>query len=390
MTTAAARARSAVASVLRLMPESWRLALAPSLAGYTRDEIPAPLRGPGMLIAPANSAGQAHAWAHAVTTFGGTRAVNLAIVAENDAFRYPADTSVRSTIASRSALWSRGQARAAASFQSVVIESGRAPFGVPSGDIEDQVAALRAAGVDVRLLWHGSDIRSPRRNAEIEPFSPFAETDDYSALLQEGADRNAALADKLGLVEFVSTPDLLRDRPNAVWVPVVVDLDRWQHHPWSPGERLRVLHAPSRRRLKGTELVWDALQRLHAEGVIDLVVAEGIAHADMPALVASCDVVLDQFALGIYGVAALEGLAAGRLVISHIAPDVRAAAEAAAGRDLPVVEATADTLENLLREIATAPEPYRSIAETGRDFVAALHDGRRSAAVLTEAREAHS
>ena len=86
--------------------------------------------------------------------------------------------------------------------------------------------------------------------------------------------------------------------------------------------------------------------------------------------------------LGIYGVAACEAMASGRLVVSHVSAYVRDTVEAATGRRLPIVESTAADLEATLRAVVADPGAYREEAARGPGFVREVHDGRMSSLVL--------
>ena len=94
---------------------------------------------------------------------------------------------------------------------------------------------------------------------------------------------------------------------------------------------------------------------------------------------------LDQFSLGIYGVATCEALSTGRVVVSHVSDQVRDHVRRATGRELPVVESRAADLDRVIRGIVADRERHRSIAADGPDFVREVHDGRRSAEVLATA-----
>ena len=102
----------------------------------------------------------------------------------------------------------------------------------------------------------------------------------------------------------------------------------------------------------------------------------------MPAVYGSADIVLDQFRIGDYGVAACEALAAGRVVVGHVSEHARAHVRHATGRDLPIVEATIDSLEAVLTDIVTHRERFAAVAREGLPFVTGVHDGRFSADVL--------
>ena len=62
----------------------------------------------------------------------------------------------------------------------------------------------------------------------------------------------------------------------------------------------------------------------------------GVPHAEMPEFYAGADIVLDQFTLGSYGVAACEAMASGRLVMGHVDEPARAEVRDRTGLDLPV------------------------------------------------------
>ena len=72
------------------------------------------------------------------------------------------------------------------------------------------------------------------------------------------------------------------------------------------------------------------------------------------------------------------GTGAGRVVVGHVMPEVRAAV----GRSVPIVEATPDQLEDVVRAIAAERDAARATAAEGVAFASEVHDGRRSAGVL--------
>ncbi len=339
--------------------------------------------GTRLFIGPVNSAGQGFAWARAAERRADTRAMNFMFRGPDDVFGFPADQVATTSCYLANRRWQRAQ-RAAVErgFTHVIVESGR-PLVDGSGDPLAQIEALRAAGVRVALLWHGSDIRTPSSHAAREPDSPFRDgAYPDTELLETITSANDELIERAGLPVFVATPDLLADVPQATWVPVVVEPERWAAAaPSAALQRRRpvVVHAPSRAGLKGSDAIADAVHRLHDEAVIEYREARGIPAADMPAFYGEADVVLDQFLIGSYGVAACEAVAAGRLVVGHVAEDVRERVLAETGRSLPIVQARAAEVEHVLRRIAADPAHYTPLTTAGPDFVRTVHDGRRSA-----------
>jgi len=249
-------------------------------------------------------------------------------------------------------------------------------------DLRRDLDWLRAQGKSVGVVFHGSDIRSPRLHLAREPFSYFQLlTDREQEEWENAASATRRLAIESGLPLFVSTPDLLLDLPEASWLPLVIDPSAWRpasqvfSHP-----KLRVLHVPSRRNppIKGTSYVEPVLKRLAAEGLVEYLSPESVPHGQMPALVGSVDVVIDQILTGSYGVAAIEAMAAGRVVIGSIGVEVRERV----GAQIPVVDSGPDGLEHAIRAIVADPDGYAATASQGPAFVAEHHSGARSADVL--------
>jgi hypothetical protein len=358
------------------------LALGGDRAAPPATEIPP--GDPRVLIGPTNHAGQGLLWARALSEqFPGLGARSLAVTIPGTT-SFPADSAVPFPVYHHSRRWQEAEFRAVASgFDRVLIESMRPIFGGRFPSVEAEASALIARGIRVALMAHGTDVRSPRRHAAAHRWSPFPE-DPRTERLERLAGANRAIADVLGVPVFVSTPDLLDDLSQARWCPVVVDPDRWRTDapPLPAGGRPVVLHAPSSGPVKGTALIEPTMTRLHDEGVIEYRRLEGVPAARMPDAVREADIVLDQFRLGSYGVAACEAMAAQRIVVGHVAPHVRRRVADDTGQALPVVEADVETLEAVLRELVARRSDAAAIGEAGARFVSAVHSGGRSAEVL--------
>lgn len=343
-----------------------------------------------LLISPANSAGQGYAWARAAERhLADVGAVNLMVRSPAMArFGFAADAAVAPAAFVLAGQWQREQTRELERrFSHLLLESGRFPCGsVPFRKPHQVVEDLVGKGVRVALLWHGSDIRVPSEHAASEPDSPFGSEGTYpaesAAVLERNARANRRFVESTDLPVFVSTPGLL-DVPRSRWLPVVVDPDRWAAGA-SALERDRpvVAYAPSNSPMKGDESIDRRLRALEAEGVIEYRPVEAIPSGEMPDLFRGADIVLDQFRLGDYGVAACEAMAAGRVVIGHVSDIVRRHVAEQTGRELPIVESRLDAVEATVREVVSDRDRYRRTAAEGPAFVRHVHDGARSAEVL--------
>lgn len=358
---------------------------------YTSAEVPASApwldAEVRLYIGPVNFAGQGTAWARATERLPG-------VAAHASQFRapgmpvFPADTVVPLNIYRFSRRWQRREFEAVARhYTHVLLEAARPLFGpLFDDDPIAEVAALRERGIQVGLISHGSDLRDPDRHGAIDEWSPFADGKwDREPEYRRQTALHRALLRATDAPLFVSTPELLLDWSPSTLLPLVVEQQRWATDtPVLSGPVPRVVHVPSSAYVKGTPLIEQTMRALHNEGLVEYRQVTGVPFAEMPALIGGSDIVLEQFRTGTYSVAAVEALAAGRLVIAHLHDQVRQAVRDASGLEIPIVSATPATLEGVLRDILARPEHYRALAAQGPAFAAAVHDGAHSAAVLAD------
>jgi hypothetical protein len=356
---------------------------------YRAEDIPLPppsgSKPVRLLIGPANEVEQGYQWARAVErSHPGVEAVAM-MGFDPGGYQVRADVRVPESVYLRSRAWHDAFEAALFGRTHVLIESALPLLGRRyRSDAFAEAARLRIAGVAVAMIFHGSDIRPPARHAADEPWSPYRDSRMPSVLLADRTERTLARLRRDGIPAFVTTPDLLRYVPEATWCPVVVTPSDWRAARPEPraGRAPVVVHAPSSARIKGTHFIEPVVRRLADEGVVEYRRVTGLPAREMPGVYAEADVVLDQFLIGSYGVAACEALASGRLVIGHVDEATRGLVRERTGIELPIVEATVDTLDAVLRAIARDPELFAEHRRAGPEFVEAVHDGRRSAAAL--------
>lgn len=347
-----------------------------------------------LLIAPANYAGQSAAWSRAVEDHApGVVARNLSVAHADAPFTFPADFPVAISEWQRPRVRARLAVEAVLPSTHVLVEamrpivaaanSGPHPgawdFSLGRADVDE----LIASGRQVALLFHGSEVRRPAPHAQLYDWSPFGDP-KHAATTR----RMAGITERVhGLLHgfvgrvFVSTPDLLDDLPGATWLPVVVGRDFFRPGPPAlTRSRPVVVHAPSSPLLKGTAVVDAVLESLDREGLIEYRRLSAVPSAFVGDFIREADVVADQIVLGNPGVLGAEALAAGRLVVAHVAEHVRERMPL----PLPVVEATPPTFESVMRAICADHDTYAEIALQGAAFAAQIHSGPLAAEVLGE------
>lgn len=359
------------------------------LAGYRPTPYPEPTPLPDepikVLIAPANSAEQASLWVQALNRcLPLVGATNLVVsTLKVNIFLRSRTVPVGAYHLSRK--WQKAEFKRACEFTHVLVESERPIFGSLFGySFEREVQALRAKGVSVAAISHGSDTRNPKANADRNPWSPFRQNPRETKNLQLITDQNRKSLQKLQLTTFVSTPEMLEDFSNAFWCPTVFDpifLDAPQLT-FSEHVIPRVIHIPTNNWLKGTDIAVSVSSRLVDEGLVDFELLENVPRAEIPPKIFAADILLEQFRIGTYSATAVEAMAAGRVVIGHVLDSARQTVKRLTGLELPVVQATGATLEPVLRDLTENPSKMIEIGQRGKEFARAVHDGKMSATVL--------
>lgn len=375
---------------LRVLPEALVGRMLPGEYRFDASAIPAPVTVPTapirLFIAPANYAGQGWQWARALERqFPDVGARNMVARMSGD-FKHPADNVVDVGYYAASKTWQRQQREVVASgFTHTLVEAERWPFGaVLDETVEQQVRWLLERGLSVAMVCHGTDIRLPSRHMERYPDSLFRDAlKEIAPRLERTARSNRQLLDGLGLQVFVTTPDLILDVPYATWLPSIVDPKVWrsEHTPLRRPVPV-VVHAPSKGATKGSNVIDPIMRRLHDEGLISYRRVSKVPHAEMPGVIRDADIVIEQIRMGDYSVAGIESMCAGRVVVGHVSEHTREHVQSTTGWRLPVVEARAETLEKVVRDIVANPEHYQAVARDGASYVDAVHSGPLTAKIL--------
>jgi len=252
-----------------------------------------------------------------------------------------------------------------------------------------ELLAMTADVIHVHMDWRAlhQDLRYVLREgqrAAITYHGSVLPSDGARVLVDHDGDR------RMGAMQFGARPYHGRHgvtRYLPIPVPVADYAAAAQSH--RRGDVLRIAHSPTRREIKGTQTLLDAVDWLRdAEGLrIEVVMIEGLEHGAALRLKASCDVTFDSFWLGMQG-SGIEAAAMGQAVI---AGDVLAAGEAAALNGGACPWTYADERYQLLTVLARlATDPDYLAAEAARvgAYVARVHDyravGQRYRAFLQE------
>jgi hypothetical protein len=178
---------------------------------------------------------------------------------------------------------------------------------------------------------------------------------------------------------YALNPDLMHVLPpHAEFLPYShISLSEWCPNYTQLKERpLKIGHAPSHRKVKGTELLLGALNQLETEGYqFELVLVEGLSNVEAKQCYEDIDVLVDQLFVGWYGGLAVEVMALGKPVLVYIRETDLNFIPNQMRKDMPFINVTPDTLEEGLRSVLEMPriELYQ-LAKRSRAYVEKWHD----------------
>lgn len=158
---------------------------------------------------------------------------------------------------------------------------------------------------------------------------------------------------------------------------LLANLDLYTHH--IPANDVPVVvHAPSRRRFKGTDQFLAVLDQLRNEGIdFELKLLEGVPNQQVLQELSQADVVLDELHSPHWAQLAAEGMASGCVVVAGCHRDY-----VPLQKDSPVYHVTAETLYERLKLLLTDKAVRLEYAQRGRPHIEEHYDHTKAAARL--------
>lgn len=186
--------------------------------------------------------------------------------------------------------------------------------------------------------------------------------------------------------------DAIRMVPDALYIPLAVDLDYWRPADVIPGEHrlpdtgaLRILHpfqnARSRGDQKGTKFIEKAVEELGKEGhALEFIFVQDVPYEAMRYYYQQADIVAVQLLMGTYSGVSVEAMAMGKPVICYLNND----ALRLLPKDNPIVNADPATVRDVLRVLVKDKKLRKEIGAKSRKYIEEHHDALKLARVYID------
>lgn len=162
---------------------------------------------------------------------------------------------------------------------------------------------------------------------------------------------------------------MLKDSPMFYHINMMFDTSRVNRAP-RPEGTLKIVHPTTNRHIKKTELFLNTIDKLRREGCdIEPVLIEKKTNQECLDLKSQAHLTYDQISVGIYGVSAIESMAAGHVVFGGISNFA-----ASYHPDNPIVWVTEKSLGERIKHFVDHREQISDRGRAGIDWVKMHHD----------------
>ncbi|MBO8130391.1 MAG: glycosyltransferase [Candidatus Marinimicrobia bacterium] len=147
------------------------------------------------------------------------------------------------------------------------------------------------------------------------------------------------------------------------------------------GDPITIVHAPTNRKIKGTEFILEAISKLKKKYRFNFIILENMPYPEVLKIKKKADLVIDQvtdLAWG-YGMNSIEALSMGIACATYLNPTYEEFIP-----DHPFINIYKDELESKLEEILKNPEILAEKGRQGRAWVEKYHDYRNVVRKLYE------
>ena len=238
---------------------------------------------------------------------------------------------------------------------------------------------LKLLGKNIYFTYQGSDARLSSHYTNLHPSDVLADLNpDYlSPISDQYKARRIARAEKHAQAIFCLNPDILRNfSDKAKFQPYYnVDISQITPHDILVKDTIHIVHAPSKRDIKGTKYILDAVRELGQQDPrIRFTLVENISNQEAQKIYDTADIFIDQLIVGWYGGVAVELMARGVPVICFLEDfnDVQEVQEICA--QAPIIRTNITTLKtDIHKALALPADRIKSLGKEARKFVSTVH-----------------
>lgn len=249
------------------------------------------------------------------------------------------------------------------------------------------VPLLYKMGKKIAFYFCGCDIRDEKYT--IFSYETSACKYCFPKMCSKNRKKAVEIANKYSDVNFVSTPDLLEFVDRSVLLPQPIDLEEIyeinetikENNNKRNNNEFIISHAPTNRKIKGTQFIIDTINELNREGVnVKLKLIENLPHKKALIEYSKSDMAIDQLLVGSYGLLTAELMALGIPTAVYIRDDL---VEKYYG-ELPVIRTSVENLKDTIMYYYLNRGELKDISIRSKDYAQKFHNPQVIANICLE------
>lgn len=236
------------------------------------------------------------------------------------------------------------------------------------------------------ITFQGDDARQGDKSLAIfdESIALHVDSDYYNVRTDQIKRRRIRRLSRLTSAIYFVNPDLSHFLPStAKFIPychiVVKGVDPIEKHRVS--NKVHVVHAPSHRAAKGTDVIVETLNRMQSNGYpIEFTLIENVEHTDIADLLLGADLLIDQLRAGWYGGIAVEALCRRVPVMTYLRDSDFSVLPLQMAADIPIIPVDQNNLEESIAGfISLDDSDLHALQQSGVEFAMKWHSPEKIA-----------
>jgi len=241
------------------------------------------------------------------------------------------------------------------------------------------LALIKRLGKKIVMQYYGTDVRRMSIYSRINPYADKILINKEAEILGH-LQRAAQYFDDV----VVFTPELklyvdeFFDRVEIIPIPVMLE-----HLKPCPPDLQRsvplVVHAPSKRVNKGTDIILQAIDDLKKANLLfEFKLVENLPHAQALQIYQQADIIIDQLLSSTYGGVTIEGMALAKPILCSLNTEM----QQRYWPDIPVINVSPGTFLDELKRLIEQPKLRHQLGLNGRAYVEQYHSSMKVAKKL--------
>ena len=237
------------------------------------------------------------------------------------------------------------------------------------------------AGIKTVVMPYGSDIQDMSLSNNL--YFKHCQSNDYpshrkkQALLRQRCNLWTNYGDHI--ISGCEWVDYMHHWDTLMLAHFSIDTELWSPKvkPITQREKIKILHAPNHRMIKGSSVFINTIRELIEEGYpFELKLLEKVPNSEIKTAIAEADIIADQLVVGWYAMFAIEAMAMGKPVLCYLRKDLEELyikAGLIKKDEIPIINCSSLNIKEKLIQLVEEKDSLTLLGKKSREYVLNHH-----------------